>query len=329
MINVPPHGKGARAGSWAAARNVVYRGGNPPDPISASNVERPYEPCAAGVYADRRAANARAPRRPGPHDRRRRPPAPIPRCNPVSWAALTIIALALGAGALCKGATGVGLPLVALPILAVFLGVHEAVAILTVPIIATNAWQVWRHRDRNGAVGFLLPMALTGAVGVALGTTFLRVVPARGLALTLGVLLAVYIVLRLTRPALAMSEPKARRAAAGTGLLAGALQGASGLSGPVLLSFFHALHLPRESYIFSISLVYSSLSLAHVPALAVAGLYSWTTLMLGLFALLPVVLLMPVGMWLGRHLSQAVFDRIILVIMAVMSLRLIQQGLTG
>jgi uncharacterized membrane protein YfcA len=61
------------------------------------------------------------------------------------------VAAALGLGGFVKGATGMGLPLVSVPALAAYLGVPHTLAILTVPLIVTNGWQVWRYfADRGG-----------------------------------------------------------------------------------------------------------------------------------------------------------------------------------
>jgi len=53
-----------------------------------------------------------------------------------------IMGLALAAGAVVKGATGMGLPLIALPVLTSFFGLQHAVGLMTVPLILTNFWQV-------------------------------------------------------------------------------------------------------------------------------------------------------------------------------------------
>ncbi|MEO9297142.1 hypothetical protein [Devosia alba] len=50
-----------------------------------------------------------------------------------------IIVLALGGGGFVKGATGMGLPLVALPVLTTAFGLQHAVGLMVVPLIATNS----------------------------------------------------------------------------------------------------------------------------------------------------------------------------------------------
>ena len=45
-------------------------------------------------------------------------------------------------GSVMKGAIGIGLPLLATPVLSMHLGVPAAIAIVSVPIVATNIGQV-------------------------------------------------------------------------------------------------------------------------------------------------------------------------------------------
>ena len=53
---------------------------------------------------------------------------------------------AIGIGALAKGITGVGLPILAVPVLASFTSVEEAVVLMVLPSIAANGWLVVTHR---------------------------------------------------------------------------------------------------------------------------------------------------------------------------------------
>ena len=59
----------------------------------------------------------------------------------------TIVAIALAAGGTAKGLTGLGLPMVAVPVLAGFLGVERAVMIMIMPVLVLNIWLSWTLRD--------------------------------------------------------------------------------------------------------------------------------------------------------------------------------------
>ncbi|HSK40927.1 MAG TPA: sulfite exporter TauE/SafE family protein [Arenibaculum sp.] len=236
---------------------------------------------------------------------------------------LALIGLALGAGSLVKGATGMGLPLIATPILAASLGVPRAIAIMTVPILVTNAWQIWRYRFHASGMGFLKNLLVTGALGVGIGTWLLTAIPERHLSLALGLLMVGYIGLTLGRADFRASERVSRAIAPIVGLAAGTLQGATGISSPIAATFIHAMRLRREAHVFAVSSLFLLLSVTQVPALMVAGIMSTSRLLEGIIALVPVAAMLPVGNWLGGRLSRRTFDRVILGLLAVIAADLI------
>ena len=124
----------------------------------------------------------------------------------MSLDALLVMAVALGAGGLVKGATGMGLPIVAIPILASFLGVPTAVALLCLPIVVTNTWQVWRFRADFYTADFLPMLILGGVVGIGLGTRLITSVPERGLSLALAVMVLAYVGWALAKPHFTLSR---------------------------------------------------------------------------------------------------------------------------
>ena len=78
---------------------------------------------------------------------------------------LLILILGLGVAGFAKGTTGMGLPLVATPILAGVFGPRAAVVIVTIPIFASNSLllvQGWRRLDVLR--GIALGAALVGGV---------------------------------------------------------------------------------------------------------------------------------------------------------------------
>ncbi|MGH8881913.1 MAG: hypothetical protein ACRD0P_31950, partial [Stackebrandtia sp.] len=59
---------------------------------------------------------------------------------------LVVIVAAIAVGAFIKGATGGGLPQIAIPVMAVFLGVERSVVVMAIPGVVANGWLVWSHR---------------------------------------------------------------------------------------------------------------------------------------------------------------------------------------
>ena len=60
---------------------------------------------------------------------------------------LVIIFLALAAGSFVKGISGLGLPLTAIPVMAGYMDVDRAVAIMVLPGVFLNFWLLWTYRE--------------------------------------------------------------------------------------------------------------------------------------------------------------------------------------
>jgi uncharacterized membrane protein YfcA len=239
------------------------------------------------------------------------------------------MALALGAGGLVKGATGMGLPLIALPILTAFLGIQHAVALICLPVAVTNIWQVWRFRAAMWEGYFLPAMLISGIGGVAVGTWLIVSAPERALSLTLAILVFVYIGLRLGNPNFIVTRRWGKRLAPIFGFAAGALQGATGISSPVGVTFIHAMRLGRAAHVFAVSAMFLLYTCVQVPALVIAGVLTWQIALEGLIAIIPAFLTMPVGNWLASRASQATFDRIVMALLAALALELAWSSIAG
>jgi uncharacterized membrane protein YfcA len=241
----------------------------------------------------------------------------------VSLEILAVMALALGGGGLVKGATGMGLPLVALPILAAFLGVQHAVALICLPVVFTNLWQVWRFRADLWTTDFLPRMFLGGAVGILVGTWLIVAMPERILSSALALLILVYIGLRLANPHFAITQPLGRRLAPAAGFGSGVLQGATGIGSPISVTFIHAMRLNRSAHVFAVSAMFLMFTTVQIPALAFAGILTWQIVLEGVVAMLPALITMPIGNWLAGRLSQQTFDRVVLALLAVVAIELV------
>lgn len=234
---------------------------------------------------------------------------------------LALIFASIGAGAICKGITGMGLPLIAIPLLATFLEVPHAIAITIVPSVVSNGWQAVSYRSARGAVDFLPRILVASAIGVVVGTLFLKTAPGPLVFRTLGVMLLAFVILRLVRPLFVLPRDRARRVSLPAFLGAGVLQGAIGVAAPVVVTFLNAMQLDRPAYIFVISMLYFCLATIQLGSYAAAGLITPMYLAESVFALLPLACFMPLGAWIGRRIDARMFNYAILAIISLMALR--------
>lgn len=228
-----------------------------------------------------------------------------------------------------KGATGAGTPVVAVPVMAAFIDVRLAVVIMATPNLITNLWQLRTFRGAHLPANFALLFALAGGAGAVVGTALLASLPGRALSLLLAAVVGLYIALRLARPDMRLAFERARRVVLPTGIAAGILQGAAGISAPISVSFLNAMRLDRSAFIATISAFFVVMSAVQIIALFAYGLLTPGRLVLGAAALVPVLAFMPVGAWLARHMSARAFDRLTLLLLAAMAARLAWTALTG
>ncbi|MDJ0933478.1 MAG: sulfite exporter TauE/SafE family protein [Breoghania sp.] len=148
-----------------------------------------------------------------------------------------IIFLCLAVGGLLKDTTGLGTPVIAVPALAIFFDVKTAVIILLIPNLMTNLWQIWHYRSFLPSRPFLKLFLAGGVIGVAAGTWALAELLAENLQIGVGVVVLIYIAFRLLQPHWQLGEGPGTVIAGPAGIL----QGASGISALISITYLNAI----------------------------------------------------------------------------------------
>jgi uncharacterized membrane protein YfcA len=242
---------------------------------------------------------------------------------------LVVIVVAIAVGAFIKGATGGGLPQLAIPVMAVFLGVEHAVVVMAIPGVVANGLLVWSHRAEAPRTQHLPAMVAAGIVGSVVGTMLLKSLDGRVLSGVLALVIAVYIVLSVLKPGFTLPAPVTRVGSAPVGLVAGGLQGATGISGPLLTTWLHGFGMPPRAYVFAISSLFFVFSSVQTITLTGVGLYTASRLLESLLALVPILLALPLGVRAARRLSAQTFQRVVLVLLAASVASLVHDTFAG
>lgn len=242
---------------------------------------------------------------------------------------LAAIALGLFLGGILKGATGAGMPVLAVPVIAAFYDVRVAVVVLVIPNLLTNLWQVNKYRRENRHPVFTRRFAVWGFLGAGLGTVMLVKLPLAALNIMLALIILGYVGLRLARPAFRLPMTHAVRFAGIAGFCGGVLQGAVGLSAPIALSFTNAIRFERVVFIFTISVFFAALCLAQIPLQIWFGVLTLDVAMVSAVALVPLFAGLPLGDFLGKRMNDRVFDRAILILLTLLALRQLSAAIGG
>jgi len=225
----------------------------------------------------------------------------------MTGAELTIVLIAVIVGAIIKSVTGMGLPLVAIPIATLFVDLDDAVVTIALPNLLMNVVLSYRERSHIAETRDLPVLATTSVVGAIVGTIAFVSLPEEPLIVLLIIAILGYVVTFFARPDLTMGAERSRQLAPAVGTVAGGFQGAIGISGPIIGSWIHSYRLPRGAYIFSVTSLFLVAGVAQFAVLSVSGELAGR-IGASLLACIPVLASIPVGSWLRNRVSARGFD---------------------
>jgi len=227
---------------------------------------------------------------------------------------LALAALAVFVGALVKGVVGLGLPLVAIPLLAWAVGLKQAVALLVLPMIGSNLVQSFQGGLFLHNVRRFWPLAATVLVFTLIGTRLLVALPERALALAIGVSLVVLPLVIHLQPRLAITERQRRWADPLVGAVAGLLGGIAAYYGPPLMLYVLGMRLAKEEFVAVISLLYWIAAAGIFVGVYTSSVASLTLLGFSALMLVPAAVGMGLGQRILFRLGEAAFRRLLIVV---------------
>ncbi|WP_236206821.1 sulfite exporter TauE/SafE family protein [Pseudomonas tohonis] len=211
---------------------------------------------------------------------------------------------------LVKGVLGMGLPTVAMGLLAVAMTPGEASALLLVPSLLTNLWQLFGGPALLPLLRRLWPLLLALALGTLVTTRWLVESASPWIPAALGACLLAYGGLGLL--AFHAPTPQRREGAwsALVGLLTGLVTGLTGVFVVPAVPYLQALGLPREVLIQALGLSFTVATLALGLGLFLHGGPRGLDLGLTWLMLLPALLGLEIGRRIRRRLSECLFRRL-------------------
>lgn len=219
-------------------------------------------------------------------------------------------ALVFVAAGLVKGVVGLGLPTLAMALLALAMTPARAAALLILPSLITNIWQMLPTRTLGALLRRLAPMQV-GVFGGTLLASWLLGAPAGAWAgLALGVALAAYGAWGLSGALPPRVSPTAQRWLGPlVGAITGAVTAATGVFVIPAVPYLQALGLQRDELVQAMGLSFTVSTVALALGLAINGQYPVAALGGSALMLLPALVGMQAGQWLRLRLSPLRFKQ--------------------
>lgn len=237
--------------------------------------------------------------------------------EPLSLALVAAVFVLAGA---VKGVVGMGLPTVAMGLLALLMPPVQAAALLVVPSLVTNLWQLFAGPAFAALLRRLAGLVVGIGVGTALGIGWLTGGSSRGPALALGTVLAAYAAAGLLLPRLSVPARWQPLLSPLVGLLTGVLSGATGVFVVPVVPYLGAIGLDREQLIQALGLSFTVSTLALAAGLALAGSYPGSVALQSVAAVVPALVGLRLGQALRHRLDAEVFRRCFFASMLVLGL---------
>ena len=225
-------------------------------------------------------------------------------------ALIPLIALTFLLAGGVKGVVGLGLPTVSVGLLGLAMPPMQAAALLIVPSMVTNLWQLACGPRFLGLMKRLAGLLLGVVVGTLLVGAWLGSDAPRQATGVLGLALVAYALLGLA--AIPLHLPARHEPWAGplVGLATGALTAVTGVFVIPAVPYLGALGLQRDELVQALGLSFSASTLALAVTLGVHGdLLEPQMLGASLLTLVPALGGMLLGQWLRQRISAALFRR--------------------
>ncbi|OXC79632.1 Membrane protein [Caballeronia sordidicola] len=239
-------------------------------------------------------------------------------------AAITLTFLLAGT---VKGVTGMGLPTVAMGVLGTLMLPAEAAALLILPSLVTNVWQLLAG-PRLGALVRRFWLMMTGIViGTVAAASFIAGSGGVWATTGLGAALTLYAASGLLSWHFTVPPRHERRLSPVIGVVTGLVTGATGVFVVPAVPYLQALDLKKEDLVQALGLSFTVSTVALAIGLARASAFTTTDLTSSLLAVVPALL----GMWAGQrirgHISPATFRRWFFFCMLALGLQLLLRHL--
>src|ERR1700716_3191857 len=235
---------------------------------------------------------------------------------------LILIAAAFLLAGFVKGVTGLGLPTVAMGLLAVTMQPSRALAIVIIPAIVTNIWQTFVGGYLRDIIRRLWPLMVGTVIGIWLNGGLLTGPYAVYGTVILGVLLVIYAIIGLGKFSFKVARRDEKWIGGIVGRVTGVISAATGVQVIPSMPFMQSIGMEKDELVQALGGFFTVATVALAFNLTSAGLLDASTALPGAVAMAASFTGMFVGQAVRSRMQPEAFRRWFLIAMILLGLYL-------
>ncbi len=244
---------------------------------------------------------------------------------------LSYITLAAYAGimllaGLIHGTLGLGFPLVATPLLALFTDVRTAILITLLPTASVNVVSILKGGRWSESIGRFWPLAFFAIIGGVAGTRLLVISDPAPFKLLLAALVLLYLFASRAKAfRIAWASDHMAASMIVFGLVAGLAAGTTNVMVPILIIYALEVGLERTAMVQVFNLCFLAGKLTQIAVFAHAGMLSGALLLSTTPLAIVAVAALFAGMMLSNHIPTDLYRNIVRRVLLLLALLLVIQ----
>jgi uncharacterized protein len=235
---------------------------------------------------------------------------------------LIVIAAVFLLAGFVKGVIGLGLPTVAMGLLAVSMPPAHALAIVIVPAIVTNIWQTFVGPYLRDIIRRLWTLMLGTIIGIWFGAGLLTGPYAHYGPIVLGILLVIYAVIGLSKVTFHVARGHEKWVGGIVGLITGVVSAATGVQVLPSMPFMQAIGMEKDELVQALGVFFTVATVSLAFNLTSAGLLTAATALPGGVAMAGSFAGMFIGQAVRSRLEPEAFQRWFLIAMILLGIYL-------
>ena len=226
-----------------------------------------------------------------------------------------------------KGTVGIGLPTLSISLMAQFVDPRVAIAMLLIPALVTNSWQIYRGGYVRRSAQLLWPFALAMIVTMYLSALAAPLVSQRLLTAVIGIMVVLWAATSLVKKPMKIPDALDRPLQVLAGLASGAIGGLTAIWSPPMVMYLLARHNDKEDFVRFTGFLILCGSIPLVLGYISNGLLTPQLAMVSAIMVVPTLIGFSVGEQLRRRLDSDQFQKVVLCIFCLMGLNLIRRAI--